>query len=67
MAASALTAASVTPVVMVAMYIVFAERAAKGVKVALLLLALTVPATGEPPLCVASRKLVAVSVDCNIA
>ncbi len=47
-APSALPAASVTPVVMVAVYSVFAERLAEGANVVELLLALTTPTTVAP-------------------
>lgn len=65
LAPSALPAASVAPVVTVAVNSVFAARTAEGVKVAAVLLTCTVPVIGKPPR-VASLKVLAFSVDCNI-
>ena len=66
LAASALPAEFVAPVVIVAVYGVLAASGAEGVKVAAVLLALTVPAMGAPA-CVVSLKVLMLSVDCNIA
>jgi hypothetical protein len=65
LAASALPAESFAPVVMVAVYCAIAAREAKGVKVAELLVTLTVPAIGEPP-CVVSLNVSVFSVDFNM-
>ena len=65
-AASALPAASLAAVVMVAEYWVLAARGADGVNVAVLPLTFTVPATGAPPE-VATVKLAGFSVAFVIA
>lgn len=63
--ASALPATSVTPVVIVAVYCVFAARLDKGVNVAIFELTLTVPAIDAPP-AVDSLKVAVVRVDFSI-
>jgi hypothetical protein len=65
LATSALPAASLAAVVMVAVYCVLATRAADGVNVAVLPLTFTVPVIGVPP--EASLKLAVVSVELVIA
>jgi hypothetical protein len=65
LAASALPAESIAPVVMAAVYGVIASRGADGVKVAELLVALTVPAIGEPA-CVVSLKVSLFNVGFNM-
>ena len=65
--ASALPAASLAAVVIVAVYCVLATREADGVNVAVLPLTFTVPVTCVPPEVVASLKLAVVSVELVIA
>ena len=65
--ASALPAASLAAVVIVAVYCVLATRELDGVNVAVLPLTFTVPVTCVPPEVVASLKLVVVSVELVIA
>ena len=65
--ASALPAASLAAVVMVAVYCVLATREADGVNVAVLPLTFTVPVIGVAPEVVASLKLAVVSVELVIA
>ena len=67
LAASALPAASFTPVVTVAVYGVLGSRLAEGVKVAVLLLTLTVPATTAPPVVATRVKLPMFTVELVIA
>ena len=66
LAPSALPPESVAPVVIVAMYGVLAARGKEGVKVAELLLTLTVPGIGTPA-CVVSAKVLVFSVEFVIA
>jgi hypothetical protein len=61
--AKGLPAASLAAVVMVAVYCVPATRGPDAVKVAVLPLTLTVPATGDPPADVASLTLALLSVE----
>ena len=65
LAANGLPAESFAPVVMVAVYGVLAARGVEGVKVAVLLLTLTVPVIGTPA-CVVSVKVSVLSVEFNI-
>ena len=62
-AARGLPAASLAAVVMVAVYCMPATRGPDEVKVAVLPLTLTVPATGDPPVVVASLTLALLSVE----
>jgi hypothetical protein len=67
LAASALPAASLAAVEMVAVYCVLAARAADGVNLAVLPLTLTVPLTAVPPEVVDSVTLAVFNVEFVIA
>lgn len=67
MAASALPAKSFAPVVIVAVYCALAVRLDEGTNIALMLLAITVPATAVPPAVGLKVKLVVPSEAFDIA